>query len=157
MPLHDTGDLVKGLGFVALYAAYVEEAIDKCVTLLATDNADLVNRLRRSNVSTRIRYLVNELGDPANLPEELQHFPHQLDYLRTDLPEWRNAVIHGRVYALPEGDVRFSSRAGVEQIPATSAEVFALANLLMEAQTLVNGVAMFALPRLIASRGEAAR
>ena len=156
MPLHDTGDLVKGLGFVALYAAYVEEAIDKCVALMAGNDVDHIAALQRKNVSTRIKYLVRALGEPANLPEELQSFPGQLGYLRTDLLEWRNAVIHGRVYALPDGDVRFSARPGVEQSPATSAEVFHLANLLMEAQTLVNGVAMFALPRLLASRGATA-
>lgn len=30
MPINDDGDIVRGLGFVTLYAAYMEEAIDQC-------------------------------------------------------------------------------------------------------------------------------
>ena len=38
MALVDDGDVIRGLGFVTLYAAYLEEAVDECVdVLLAAD------------------------------------------------------------------------------------------------------------------------
>ena len=35
MTLIDDGDLIHGLGYVALYAAYLEEDVDECLNVVA--------------------------------------------------------------------------------------------------------------------------
>ncbi len=45
----DDGDIVRGLGFVALYAAYLEEQIDNLLTMLAAiESYDEVKQRGRS-------------------------------------------------------------------------------------------------------------
>ena len=113
VPLADDGDLVRGLGFVALYSAYLEEAVDECVEVLLAGDPCPDDRVHRQPASDKIRYCRKRLEGLAPLSDELTALPPTLDYVK-ELFERRHDVVHGRIYAVPgAGDVRSSGRRGV--------------------------------------------
>ena len=152
MPIADDGDLVRGLGFVTLYSAYLEEAIDECVAVLLAADPDPDERIHRQPTSEKIRYCKGQLRSLAPLPAELTQLPAVLDHAR-ELFERRHDVVHGRIYAVPSaGDVRKSGRRGVPDRSVTSAELYALANEIDVVPNHLMHASMFALPRLIETR-----
>lgn len=96
MPIADDGDIVRGLGFVALYAAYMEEAIDECATVLLEHDPAPPESLGRRPISQKVQYAQERLAQHEQLPDDLSHFPRLLDYI-ADLLDRRNEVIHGRI------------------------------------------------------------
>lgn len=149
MPIRDDGDLIRGLGFVALYAAYLEEGIDEVVEVLAAAHPEFDQRIPRRSTAQKIEYIRGRMRGLEPLPQELAHFPDVLDAI-SELLEQRHLMIHGRVYHVPGiGDVRRPARHGLAEQPATSKELYALANELFEARTPLNHASMFALPRRI--------
>ncbi len=148
MKLIDDGDLIRGLGYVALYAAYLEEAVDECLNVVACYDAGSDHqRLSRRSTSQKITYILQQLRQREPLSDELVLFPQVLKVIG-DLLEERNTVIHGRVYAVPNiGDVRISGRLGVPETPANSAELYALANELHSACNPLHNASMFSLHR----------
>lgn len=151
MALIDDGDLIRGLGFVALYAAYLEEAVDECLSAVAAHDAERNDRIHRWPTSQKIEYLQRQLKNLEPLSDELAKFPSILKVIG-DLLEERNLVIHGRVYAVPNvGDVRISGRPGVPETQANSAELYALANELYSARNPLLHASMFSLDRQFAA------
>ena len=147
MGLIDDGDLIRGLGFVALYAAYLEEAVDECISVVAARDSQADHKLYRRTTREKIEYLKRQLQRLAPLSTELARFPDSLEKIG-DLLERRNLIIHGRVYAVPGvGDVRISGRPGVPETPATSAEIYVLANHLYSARNPLLHASMFSLYR----------
>lgn len=147
MALIDDGDLIRGLGFVALYAAYLEEAVDECLSVVVARNPAADNRLYRRPTSQKIKYIQQQLQKLGPLSDELAKFPMILNAIG-DLLEERNLVIHGRVYAVPGvGDVRISGRPGIPETPANSAELYVLANDLYSARNPLLHASMFSLHR----------
>ena len=147
MKLIDDGDLIRGLGYVALYAAYLEEAVDECFVVACYDAGSDHQRLSRRSTSQKITYILQQLRQREPLSDELVVFPQILRIIG-DLLEERNTVIHGRVYAVPNiGDVRISGRLGVPETPANSAELYALANELHSACNPLHNASMFSLHR----------
>lgn len=147
MALIDDGDLIRGLGFVALYAAYLEEAVDECLNVVAAHDAERDDRVHRRPTSKKIEYIQQQLQKLEPLAQELVAFPNALRAIG-DLLEERNLVIHGRVYAVPNvGDVRISGRLGVPETPANSAELYAFANELYSARNPLLHASMFSLHR----------
>lgn len=147
MSLIDDGDLIRGLGFVALYAAYLEQAVDECLSVVAARDPEADRKLYRRPTSQKIEYIQQQLQRLAPLSEELARFPAILQAIG-ELLEERNLVIHGRVYAVPGvGDVRISGRPGVPETPATSAELYVLANDLYSARNPLLHASMFSLHR----------
>lgn len=147
MPLADDGDLIRGLGFVALYAAYLEEGIDEVLEVLAAADAGFDQRVRQRSTGQKIEYIRERIRTLDPLPQELAHFPDVLTGI-TELLERRHLIIHGRVYNVPGvGDVRRPARLGLPEQAATSSELYALAKELFEARTPLNHASMFALPR----------
>lgn len=57
MALQDDGDLIKGLGFVCLYAAYLEEAIDDVFSAVLAVNGDAVPKMDRWQISRKLKYI----------------------------------------------------------------------------------------------------
>ncbi len=147
MALIDDGDLIRGLGFVALYAAYLEEAVDECLSVVAARDLEVNRNLYRRPTSQKIEYIQHQLQRLEPLSEELAKFPEILQAIG-ELLEERNLVIHGRVYAIPGvGDVRISGRPGVPETQATSAELYVLANDLYSARGPLLQASMFSLRR----------
>lgn len=151
MTLIDDGDLIRGLGFVALYAAYLEEAVDECLAVVSAHDAGYDERLFRRPTSKKIEYILRRMQTLEPLSSELARFPAILGKI-SNLLEDRNRVIHGRVYAIPNvGDVRISGRPGVPEVRANSAELYALANILLAARDPLLHASMFSLHRLFAA------
>ena len=57
MPLNDDGDLIRGLGFVALYAAYLEEAVDECLACLLPAGGPQYDKILRQPTGQKVEYL----------------------------------------------------------------------------------------------------
>ena len=153
MPLNDDGDLIRGLGFVALYAAYLEEAIDDCVEVLVASEPVPDERIFRWQTSRKIDYIRERLTGLTPLPAELLRFERTLTPI-ADLLEERNLVIHGRIYASPgAGDILKSARRGLPDQPASSKELYALANDLFSACAPFQHASMFSLRRHLATIG----
>ncbi|MGF6444354.1 hypothetical protein [Paraburkholderia youngii] len=144
--LGDDGDLIRGLGFVALYAAYVEEAVDNCLEHFV-EVGRVEGKARRRSTSQKIETLQAELKKESALPEELNGLADLLGHVG-ELLERRNVFIHGRVYATVDGDkIRRSGRPGEPQQEATSAELYELANQLFETLAGLNAAWVFRLGR----------
>jgi hypothetical protein len=147
MALIDDGDLIRGLGFVALYAAYLEEAINECLDVFLANDATSDERLYRRQMSRKIDYIQKCLRGLEPLRDELVGLPAILQAI-SELLEERNLIIHGRIYAIPGfGDVRIAGRRGVPEIPATSVELYSLANDLNSACSPLLNASMFSLHR----------
>ena len=125
MPLQNDGDVVHGLGFVALYAAYLEEQIDNLLFLFQQVEPFPENeqRWQTSRKIEKAKRLV------AGLSFEYR------DALFTDLDaskkllEWRNEVIHGRIFAnFDRPDTLKSGRPNMPDRLVESGELYELAN-----------------------------
>lgn len=147
--LRDDGDLIKGLGYVALYAAYLEEAVDECLEVLFSQEQTQYSGYQRQTTAQKIRHIRDKISTYTSLPDALTSFPEILTETLY-LLEQRNLMIHGRVYAIRgSGDIRRPGRRDVSEQPATSAELYALANKLFEIYSPFRRASMFSLPRLL--------
>lgn len=149
MPMNDDGDIVRGLGFMTLYAAYMEEAVDACRQVLMQRDPEPPKRIERWPISERVKYVQERLVTHAPLPYELAHLPGLLDYVG-ELLEQRNEVIHGRIYGGMQGDkdeLR-PGRPGGSAKPIVSGELYHLANTMFQTLGPLNHASLFALPRL---------
>lgn len=150
--LADDGDVIKGLGFVALYTAYLEESVDECVDVLLAADPEPDDRMHRRPTSEKVRYSQRQLERLAPLPAELSQLPAVLAYV-IELLEQRNQLVHGRIYAEYGAPDRLrSGRRGVPDREVTSAELYELANTIFEIRTPLMHASMFALPRLNAKQ-----
>ena len=150
MPLTDDGDIVKALGFVTLYAAYLEESVDLCVDAMAAVDKDAPKRLKRWPISDKLEYCEEQLEPLARDNNEMARLIDNCSYAQT-LFERRNDVVHGRIYGGLGGepDVRRSGRAGVPDRAIDSKELYELANTLFDACTPFMHGAEFAIPRAL--------
>jgi hypothetical protein len=149
MPVMNDGDIVRGLGFVTLYAAYMEEAIDECSQVLLQRDPKAPNRIDRWPISERVKYMQERLAAHAPLPEELAALPTFLDHIGVLLAR-RNEVVHGRIYGGMQGDqdeLR-PGRPGGSAKPITPEELYDLANALFETLGTLNHASMFAIHRM---------
>lgn len=130
MAMPDDGDVIRAMGTVALWSAYMEEAIDDCLEQFI-DRGRAEERLRKQSAREKakiLRRLIN--STPFN--EELVYLPALLDAVINRLED-RNTVIHGRLYVSPDGEmIRRSARHGEPDVPASSAELYALADGIQE-------------------------
>ena len=148
MPLHDDGDAIKGIGYIAIYAANLESDIDECLRLLPTGVA--LGVALRWQTSRKIRFIRDWSLTLNPMPGELAYLPNHLDHVG-DLMEERNQVIHGRLLAnLETGElVRESGRQGVPNIQVTSGDMYRLANDLFAAMDGIKHAWVFRIPRAL--------
>ncbi|WP_217427147.1 hypothetical protein [Pandoraea eparura] len=153
MPFEDDGDVVRGLGQVALQAAYVEEAIDACLEQFI-QRGGAEERLRRLTAREKARTL-RRLLNATPFSAELDYLPALLDAV-VDLLERRNVFLHGRLYANgPAGTlVRRSGRRNMPDAVANSAELYDLANELYGVLPGLMHASTFRLPRHLMRRDE---
>jgi hypothetical protein len=149
MPIANDGDIVRGLGYTTLYAAYMEEAIDECrVALMKRDPAP-PKGIEKWPISRHVAYIQQRLAQVVPLPAELSGLPSCLDYV-SDLLARRNEVVHGRIYSNLQGDkdeLRPGRPTGSAR-PITSAELYDLANEIFATLGALNHASMYAIQRL---------
>lgn len=149
--VEDDGDIVRGLGFVSMYSAWVEEDVDSVLRQL--DHIEPFNdRVQRWPISRKLEHAAKLVESLRS--DELKELP---DALRAgvDLFEARNEVIHGRIYAgLDKTDYVQSGRPNVSTRPITSAELFNLANKFMNYRGHLVGPQLFRIPRAISAAGK---
>ena len=142
------GDIVRALGFVALYAAYVEESVDVVMERLSLVD-EITDKQRRWPISSKIDWCKDILTSLNS--DELRELISVLDQTKEVL-EKRNEVIHGRIYAGNErSDNLKSGRPGVLEREVTADELYDLAENLLEVQAAVPNINSFATLRAIAN------
>lgn len=146
MPLHDDGDIVRGLGFVTMYAAWIEEDVDDILRMLHVveefDDAKQRWPIRRKlrHAAEVVRRL--ESDEVAELPEALEG--------AIALFERRNEFVHGRIFAgMDRIDYVQGGRPGAPTQPITSEELYELANEIWDYRGHFIGPQVFRLPRAI--------
>ena len=146
MTLPRDNDVVRGLGFVALYAAYLEEQIDNLLFMLEPVEPFPENEQRwpTSKKIEKAKRLVAGLS-----------FGYR-DVLLCDLEtcknllKWRNEVIHGRIYAnFDRPDTLRSGRANVPERVVEAAELYDLAENFSEARAAVLRPMILQIPKLL--------
>lgn len=149
MPLQNDGDVVRGLGFVALYAAYLEEQVDNLLLMLQPvepfpEGEQRWPTSRKIEKAKRlVGGLVFEYRDA--LLADLKTSKHLL--------EWRNEVIHGRIYAnFDRPDTLKSGRPNIPDRVVDSAELYELANNLDETRSALYRPMIFQIPRAVGAR-----
>jgi hypothetical protein len=152
MTLKDDGCLIRGLGYVALYAAYLEEAIEDIFFAVVEMEKEQNPKMDFWPISQKLKYVDKKVKEWPNLPSELEEFCSYTEQLLS-LLENRNILIHGRIYADKKtGDTLKPARKGFPAVPAVSAEFYELANHLFAALEPCRRVSMFAIPRQRAAR-----
>lgn len=145
-------DIVKALGFVALYAAYVEESVDVVMERLANVSA-ITDRERRWPISRKINWCIDVLKSLEST--ELEQLINLLGETK-DILEMRNEVIHGRIYAGNErSDNLKSGRPGIPEREVNADELYNLAEELSKLQAAVPNIKLFATMRAIANNNSA--
>lgn len=143
MPLTNDGDVVRGLGFVALYAAYLEEQIDNLLFMLQPVEPfpESEQRWPTSRKIEKAKRLVDGL-----VFEYREPLLADLNVSR-QLLEWRNEVIHGRIYAnFDRPDTLRSGRLNAPDRAVEPSELYDLANNLFEARAAIYGPMIFQIP-----------
>lgn len=139
-------DIVRGLGFVALYAAYVEEGVDVVMERLALVR-EITDKERKWPASRKINWCIEVLKSLES--DELAQLINLLNVTKSTL-ERRNEVIHGRIYAGNErSDSLRSGRPGTPEREVTADELYDLAEELFELQATVPNINSFATLRAI--------
>jgi len=144
--LADDGDIARGLGFVSMYSAWVEEDVDDLLRAMAPLEP-FHERKQRWPISRKLNNaaaLVRTLNSSelAGLPEALED--------AISLFERRNELLHGRIYAGHDNiDYVQSGRPNIPTRPITSAELYELANEFWEYRGNLIGPQLFRLPRAV--------
>ena len=152
MALEYDGDVVRGLGFVALYSAYLEEQIDNLLVMLQVVEPFPEDE-QRWPISRRIE-------KAKRLVSRLQ-FEYR-DALLTDLDaskrlfDFRNEIIHGRIYAnFDRPDTLKSGRRNIPERVIEAAELYDLANNLSDAGSAICRPMVIQIPRALGAQHEA--
>lgn len=153
MPLADDSDMVRGLGFVTMYAAWVEEDVDDLLRML--DPVEPFDeKKQRWQISRKLKHaaeLVRKLES-----DELKGLPEALEGAIA-LFERRNEFVHGRIYSGHDRiDYIQGGRPNAPTNPITSPELYALANELWDYRGHFIGPQLFRLPRAIKEYREGA-
>lgn len=146
MPLADDGDMVRGLGFVTMYAAWVEEDVDDLLRLM--DPVEPFDeKKQRWQISQKLKHAA-ELVRLLN-SDELGGLPKALEGA-IELFERRNEFVHGRIYAGHDRvDYIKGGRPNAPTKPITSSELYSLANEIWNYRGHFIGPQFFRLPRAI--------
>ncbi|MER0203666.1 MAG: hypothetical protein DU480_07350 [Nitrosomonas sp.] len=146
MPLSDDGDIIRGLGFVALYAAYLEEQVDNLLIMLEPLEAspELKNHWPVSRKIDKSKSLVRTLEFDYR-----EFLLESLNYSKS-LFEKRNEVIHGRIYAsFDRSDTLKSGRTNVPNREISSSELYELATNLANAREKIYRPMILQIPQAI--------
>ncbi len=148
--LKDDGDIVKALGYVALYSAYMEEAIDECARLIVDNIKNPPKNFDRVPISFKLNWIKKWIDNLDKSSSEIARFREVLNNI-SQLLELRHEVIHGRIYSgVTEGsDVLRPSRKDKIIREVTSAELYNLAVHIFATLSCLNYASTYSLRRLI--------
>jgi hypothetical protein len=147
MPLKDDGDIARGLGFVTMYAAWVEEDVDDLLRAL-----ELIEQFdeekQRWQISRKLKHAAHLVEGLKS--DELKSLPDAL-MGALKMFERRNEYVHGRIYAgFDRKDYVKGGRPNSPTKEITSAELYELANEFWDYRGNLIGPQLFRLPRSIA-------
>ncbi|MES2499172.1 MAG: hypothetical protein V4570_01445 [Pseudomonadota bacterium] len=146
MILKNDGDVIRGLGFVVLYAAYLEKQVDDLLLMLQAVELFPENEQRwaTSKKIKKAKRLVAKL-----VFEYRDTTINDLDALN-QLFDWRNEIIHGRIYVdFDSQDVLNSGRPKVLNRIIKSTELYDLAANLLDARSAIRRPMIFQIPKAI--------
>jgi len=142
----DYGDIVRGLGFVSMYSAWVEEVVDDLLRFMAQVEAFDEGR-QRWPISRKLNHAANVVRRLNS--RELDGLPEALE-AGVALFDRRNEVVHGRIYAGHDAvDYLQAGRPNLPTRPITSKELYQLANDFRGYRGHLIGPQLFRLPRAV--------
>jgi len=147
--IQNDGDIVRGLGFVTLYAAYLEEEIDNLLTMLNSIEIFDEEKQRRP-ASRKIREAVKIVGklNGQGLSALIRDLGTCIDLL-----EDRNELIHGRIYGnFDRPDTLKSGRPNVPDREVLPEELYNLANKFANISSAIFRPMLFDIPSALESR-----
>ncbi len=146
MPVVDDGDIVRGLGLVTMYSAWVEEAVDDLLRKLEPIES-FDKKKQRWQISQKLKHAAKLIR--ALKSDELKGFPEDLEWA-VALFNQRNEIVHGRIYAGHDRtDYIKGGRPDAPTNTITSAELYSLANEFWEYRNHFNGLQLIKLPRAV--------
>lgn len=146
VPIAVDRDEIRGLGFVALRADYLEETIDRLLSMLEPLEP-YPEAEQRWGIGRKINKAERLL--PRLEFEYRDGTLHDLTTARESF-EWRNKVIHGRIYGnYARSALQKSGRPIVPDRPIDTAELYDLANNLEAAWVALERPMIFQIPRAI--------
>jgi hypothetical protein len=144
--LPDDGDLVRGLGFVTIYSAWVEEAVDGLLHRMTTIEP-FDKEKQNWRISQRLEHaskLVRQLNS-----QNLNGLVEALESMKLLFKE-RNKLVHGRIWAgRDQKDYIQSGRPNIPTRQITSAELYKLANNFLKHKGKLPSLQFFHLERAI--------
>jgi len=150
--LNDNGDIIRGLGFVTLNSAYLEEQIDNLLHMLSSVE-QFAEEEQRWPVSRKIKK-AKQLAAKLEF-EGRDDLVAVLDEARAAF-ERRNEIVHGRIYGnFDRPDTLKSGRPNIPEREIASTELYDLANHFSDLQREVYRHMIFKLPRALAGNGDA--
>lgn len=128
MAIQNDGDIIRGLGNVALYCAYLEEAIDGVLTALDTVGIQLPPGNEKWPASRKISFCRGQISHLTKSTPDMAALDLVL-VRSTEILDRRNDVIHGRLYGKTGRDdgVRKTGRLGVPDRNIDASELYELA------------------------------
>lgn len=145
--LQPDNDVIRGLGFVALYGAYLEEQLETLRLMFAKVEA-IGDREHKWPISRRIEKL-KAIAEAFGF-ETRDCLLLNLDHA-TVLFQRRNEVIHGRLYAgFGRDQALKSARPNVPDRPIEAAELYELANDFFAMRAAIQRSMLFKIPRALA-------
>ena len=154
MSLADDGDLIRGVGYVAIYSAYLEEIVDDLLFALDClgEKEDDFARRQPSSKLKEIKRRLEELGD-----SDFEELVDDLSVCDTLLSA-RHAVLHDRIYAQISGPAMYHpARPERSKRPASSIELYELANQMQTCRARLMRPLVFAIPSAISRRSSLKR
>jgi hypothetical protein len=144
--LQNDGVIIRGLGFVSLYSAYLEEEIDNLLTMLHPIE-EYGEDKQRWFISRKIKH-VKKIINRINF-EGRDDLIQNLDICKK-LFEDRNKIVHGRIYAnFDRPDSLKSGRANIPDRNIDSGELYQLANEFDDFRSAIYRPMVIKVPRAI--------
>lgn len=146
--MQNDNDIVRGLGFVALYSAYLEEQIDNLLFML-NEVEEYKDDEQRWPVSRKIKK-AKSIASKFDF-EGRDDLIANLEASK-ELFEKRNEVVHGRIYAnFDRPDTLKSGRPNTPDRVVEPAELYDLANAFSDLRGEMYRPMIFKIPRALAS------
>lgn len=145
--VQDDGDIARGLGFVSMYSAWVEEDVDDILRLLSPIQA-FDKDIQSLPISKKLKHAARAVEQLKS--ELLIELPTAL-LAGISLFGKRNELIHGRIYAgFNQTTLVKSGRANTPTREVTSAELYQLAHEFINYRGHLIGPQVIRLPKAIA-------
>lgn len=148
--MNRNNDVVRALGFVAMYAAHVEEGVDEVLGRLSRFEQIPKNAMKWPT-SVKIKWCQDQIERLES--EQLAHLNGVLSNTLEALGK-RNEFIHGRIYVSPDDGVEslVSGRQGVPDREICADELYDFAEELLELQAVIPNLGWIALEKAITEK-----